>query len=205
MKLLDALRDPMATAQPLRGFAALDLETTGLSPRSDRVIEVAVVCLNPSGAVVSEFCTLVNPQRDIGPTRIHGLRASDVAGAPCFADVAGQLIRHVAGRLLIGHNLQFDLRFLDAEPDRLGVRLPGQLPGLCTMRLAGRYLDGLAGRTLAACCAAGNVPLTQAHCALADARAVVGLLAVYRSCHHTLPPEWIEELRLAAAATWPHL
>jgi DNA polymerase-3 subunit epsilon len=44
------------------------------------------------GKVVSEFSTLVNPQRDVGPTRIHGLRARDVAAAPHFAEVAGQVL-----------------------------------------------------------------------------------------------------------------
>lgn len=206
MKLLGALRGRAEPAvPPLGGFAALDLETTGLSPRTDRVVEVAVVRLDLNGAVVSEFCTLVNPQRDVGPTRIHGLRARDVAAAPRFADVAGQVLDHLAGRLPVGHNLPFDLRFLDAELGRLGARLPAGLPGLCTMRLAGSYLDGLAGRTLAACCAAADVPLTQAHCALADARAVAGLLAVYARCHATLPPEWTDGLRHAATARWPSL
>jgi DNA polymerase III subunit epsilon len=150
MKLLEALRSRTATADvPIGGFAALDLETTGLSPRTDRVVEVAVVCLDVKGTVVSEFSTLVNPQRDVGPTRIHGLRARDVAAAPCFADVAGQVLGCLAGRVPIAHNLAFDLRFLDAELGRLGAGMPARLPGLCTMRLAGGYLDGLAGRTLA--------------------------------------------------------
>jgi DNA polymerase-3 subunit epsilon len=206
MTLLEALQNCTSPADlPLGGFAALDLETTGLSPRTDRVVEVAVVCLDLNGKVVSEFCTLVNPQRDVGPTRVHGLRARDVAAAPRFADVAGQVLGYLAGRVPVGHNLSFDLRFLDAELDRLGSGLPEGLPGLCTMRLAGGYLDGLSGRTLAACCASANVPLTQAHCALADARAVAGLMAVYARCQSTFPPEWSDALRQASSARWPTL
>jgi DNA polymerase-3 subunit epsilon len=166
---------------------------------------VAVVCLDLKGKVVSEFCTLVNPQRDVGPTRIHGLRARDVAAAPCFADVAAQVLGCLAGRVPVAHNLSFDLRFLDAELGRLGAGMPAGVPGLCTMRLAGGYLDGLAGRTLAACCAAANVPLTQAHSALADARAVAGLMAVYARCQSSLPREWTDALRRASTARWPAL
>jgi DNA polymerase III subunit epsilon len=81
--------------------------------------------------------------------------------APCFADVAGQVLGYLAGRVPVGHNLSFDLRFLDAELGRLGTGLPAGLSGLCTMRLSGSYADGLAGRTLAACCASADVPLTQ--------------------------------------------
>lgn len=206
MRLLEALQRRTATADlAVGGFAALDLETTGLSPRTDRVVEVAVVCLDLEGKVVSEFCTLVNPQRDVGPTRIHGLRARDVAAAPRFADVAGQVLGYLAGRVPVAHNLSFDRRFLDAELGRLGTGLPAGLPGLCTMRLAGGYLGGPAGRTLAACCAAANVPLTQAHSALADARAVAGLMAVYARRRSSLPPEWTEALRRASTARWPAL
>lgn len=206
MRLLHVRRARTAAAVlPQAGFAVLDLETTGLSPRTDRIVEVAIVRLDASGAVVSEFCTLVNPERDIGPTRIHGLRASDVAIAPRFADIAGVLLSQLAGRLPVGHNVQFDLRFLDAELGRLGVGLPQGLAGLCTMRLARSYLDGHAGRTLGACCQAAGVPLSQAHQALGDARAVAGLLAVYRRCHTTLPDDWADGLRQAAVATWPSL
>ncbi len=206
MRLLHPRRAHTAAAVSREtGFAVLDLETTGLSPRTDRIVEVAVVRLDLSGSVVSEFCTLVNPGRDIGPTRIHGVRASDVATAPRFAEIAGLLLSELAGHLPVGHNVRFDLRFLDAELGRLGAGLPHELGGLCTMRLARSYLDGHAGRTLTACCQAAGVPVFHAHQALADARAAAGLLGVYRRCHASLPEDWAVEVRQAAVAVWPSL
>jgi DNA polymerase III epsilon subunit-like protein len=207
MRLLQARRGRMAAVSPAQvGFAVLDLETTGLSPRTDRIVEVAVVRLDARSAVVSEFCTLVNPERDIGPTRIHGLRASDVATAPRFADIAGVLLSQLAGHLPVGHNVQFDLRFLDAELARLGARLPQGLTGLCTMRLARSYLNGHAGRTLGACCQAAGVPLSQAHQALGDARAVAGLLAVYGAATQPCPmigrSVWTKRPRSCGRACW---
>ena len=55
--------------------AVIDVETTGLSPRTDRIVEVGVVLLDSRGDVEAEFETLVNPGRDVGPTGLHGIRA----------------------------------------------------------------------------------------------------------------------------------
>src|SRR3982751_954670 len=95
--------------------AVIDVETTGLSPRTDRVVEVGVVLLDERGEVEAEFETLVNPGRDVGPTRLHGIRAADVVAAPTFAEVAPYLRSVLTGRTLVAHNALFDLRFLARE------------------------------------------------------------------------------------------
>lgn len=153
--------------------AVLDLETTGLHPNGDRVIEVGVVLLDERGEVEDEFCTLVNPGRDVGPTSLHGISARDVADAPAFADIAGYLNHLLAGRLVVAHNALFDLRFLGREFGRAGlpVRLP---PSLCTMRLAPLFF-GAGTRSLQALCEYMSIPL-DAHAALNDARATAELL-----------------------------
>src|SRR5688572_2147864 len=102
-------------------YAVLDTETTGLSPQlQHRVIELAVVLVDEQGNVESEWSTLLNPNRDLGPQHIHGIRAGEVLNAPCFGDVAGFLAEMLRGRVLVAHNLRFDRLFLDAEYDRLG-------------------------------------------------------------------------------------
>src|SRR5688572_18851115 len=138
------------------GYAVVDVETTGLSPgQHHRVIEVAVVHLDASGHRTDEWCTLVNPRRDLGAQRVHGISAADARRAPEFAGVAGELAARLSGRVLVAHNLSFDLRFLQAEFARLGHDLSG-VSGLCTMDLAGRFL-GARTRSLAACCAAAEI------------------------------------------------
>jgi len=182
------------------GFAVVDLETTGLYPRTDRVVEAAVVHLSADGQITGEFGTLINPGRDVGPTRIHGIRAADVLHAPAFADAAATIWQLLSGRVLVAHNVPFDARFMEAEFNRCGGRMPP--PVMCTMQLASYYLPDLPGRNLAACCAAANIPLTRWHSAMDDARAAAQLLACYRAAHRYLPQSWDQALSEAALASW---
>jgi DNA polymerase III epsilon subunit-like protein len=59
-------------------FAVVDVETTGLFHRIDRIIEIAVIRVDGNGNLVDEYVTLVNPNRDLGPTHIHGITAKEV-------------------------------------------------------------------------------------------------------------------------------
>lgn len=184
-----------------QGFAVVDLETTGLYPSTDRVVEMAVIHLNLEAEITAEFCTLINPRRDVGPTRIHRLTAADVTTAPTFAAAAATLWQLLSGRILVAHNASFDARFLDAEFARCGAALPPP-PIMCTMQLASHYLPGLPARTLTACCATAGIELSQHHSALHDARAAAQLLACFRAAHLQLPASWAQALDSAALATW---
>lgn len=71
--------------QELPRFAVIDVETTGLSTtHNHRVVEVAIVLVDGTGNTVYEWDTLLNPQRDVGATDIHGLGAADLFNAPTF-------------------------------------------------------------------------------------------------------------------------
>lgn len=183
------------------GFAVVDLETTGLSSRTDRVAEVAVVQVDTDGEITDQFSTLINPCQDVGPTGIHGIKVTDVAEAPVFADAAATIWQLLARRVLVAHNIDFDAYFLEAEFNRCGVSLPPP-PMMCTMRLARKYLPSLPRHTLAACCQAASIELAGRHSALGDARSAAGLLALYRSAHRQLPRSWSHTLALAARTSW---
>ena len=185
-----------SSAAPVKGLPLVDLETTGLSPRLDRVVEIAVVQLDRSVSPCGEFTTLINPGRDIGATHIHRITARDVVSAPRFEQVAPMLLDLLRGRVIVAHNVQFDLRFLHAEFARIGIGLP-ELPAMCTMQLAPQYLRGLPARSLAACCLAAGIPLDGAHAAAVDARAVAQLLACYSRTDNRLTAQWV---RMAADA-----
>src|SRR5690606_30223141 len=136
--------------------------------------------------------------------RIHGIRTADVLDAPTFGEIAGRLARLLRGRSPVAHNLRFDLAFLRAEFGRLGVTVPLDVDlGLCTMRLAGRFLPR-ASRSLAACCEAAGIRLTNAHSALHDAHAAGELLAYYLR-RAGQPPPWASVCAEAARMPWPDL
>ncbi|MBP2471538.1 DNA polymerase-3 subunit epsilon [Crossiella equi] len=184
------------------GFAVLDVETTGFAAGRDRVIEVAVVHTDQAGVVTGQWCTLVNPRRDLGAQHVHRITAHEVRRAPRFEEIAGDLVALLRGRVLVAHNLSFDARFLAAELALAGVLVPADLvDGVCTMNLASRFL-ATPRRNLAACCAAAGIELVDAHSALADATATAGLLA-----HYLATGEFGQHALLAAARTrsWPNV
>jgi len=156
-------RDLPATAPR---FVVVDVETTGLYD-TDRVVEVAAVTLSREGSIVDEWDTLVNPERDIGATAIHGVTASMVSTAPRFGEVASALAGRLHGAVLVAHNLVFDSRMLGNEYRRLGATMdPGR--GVCTLSLSGRRLPDA--------CARYGIRLDHHHRALTDARAAAQLL-----------------------------
>lgn len=161
-------------------FCVIDVETTGFSPRlGDRVVEIAAVRMRGDGAVLAEWSTLVNPCRDIGATHVHGITAGDVLDAPRFDEIAGDVLAHFDGDVVVvAHNLRFDWEFVAAEYQRSGHDLP-RMPGLCTLALGSQLHPGSAGRRLAACCARIGYAIPKAHAALEDARAAGALLTAY--------------------------
>jgi DNA polymerase-3 subunit epsilon len=186
----------------MSGYAVLDFETTGLFPAHDRVVELAVVHVGEDGTVTGQWDTLVNPQRDLGPQRIHHIAAAEIMGAPTFAQVAPLLVELLSGRVLVAHNASFDCRFLVAEFERLGYFVDLSDRSLCTMQLARDFLPG-SGRSLADCCAAYDIGLDGAHRASVDALATAKLLDAYIA-DRPMWQDWNEHLARAGTA-WPTL
>ena len=176
--------------RPTLPFAVLDVETTGLSGARDRIIEIAVVRCDTTGAIVDEWESLIDPGCDPGPTHIHGISATDLDGAPTFADIAPELVDLLDGHMICAHNLSFDASFLFHEFDRTAVAPPTG-PALCTLELA-RAVLGDSGQTtfsLAACAAALGIPHPDAHRALADTRVTAQVLAAMLAIVHPDDPQ----------------
>jgi DNA polymerase-3 subunit epsilon len=186
-------------------YAVVDVETTGLKTSwHDRVVEIAVVRLDESGRTRDEWCTLVNPDRDLGPQEIHGITAAEARRAPSFAELAGQIVERLAGHAVVAHNLSFDAGFLTAEFGKLGHQVPvAGDRGLCTMQLAGHFLP-TAARSLQASRRAAGLPQHRAHSALHDARAAAELLAYYLRRAGS-PPPWAFLVHEARRVAWPDL
>lgn len=168
---------PVTPLPPQVGFAVIDTETTGLWLSIDRIVEIAAVGLRPDGTVEGEWSTLLNPERDLGPTGIHHIRGRDAMRAPLFLDIAGDLAELLRGRIIVGHNISFDIRFLEEEYHRAGfpnISIPVS-DTLCTMSMSSRAFPGTP-RSLETCCQRVGIFNEAAHSALGDARVTAALL-----------------------------
>ena len=147
-------------------YVAIDVETTGLN-KIDRIIEVGIVAFREE-KVIEEWSTLINPQRDVGKTSIHGITSSMVSTAPIFSEVINDIFRLINGRVLVAHNLFFDSRMLIQELKRTEAH--GEIgKGFCTMIASRRMLAG-SGDSLSSTCSALGIPTINSHTALGDAR-----------------------------------
>jgi DNA polymerase-3 subunit epsilon len=188
------------------GFAVVDLETTGFAPQSERVVEVAVVLLDPDGREVDAFCTLIDPERGPGPTHVHGITAEMLRGAPTFAEVHSYLAGLLSGRVVVGHNVdRFDLAFLLAECERLGGDdlMPAGVVTLDTLQVAQAYLDPPGKARLVDCCDRYRLTWDDHHSALGDARVTAALL---RGMRTELGDDMLDVQRLlmeGSAQAWP--
>ena len=109
-----------------RPLAALDLETTGTTPSSDRIVEISILRLALDGSE-KLLRRRVNPQVPIpeGATAVHGITDIDVAGEPTFAELAEEIEDFLEGCDLAGFNVtRFDLPMLEAEFQRAGITFP---------------------------------------------------------------------------------
>ncbi|MEU1603900.1 exonuclease domain-containing protein [Micromonospora matsumotoense] len=154
-------------------FVVVDVETTGLSPTSDRIVEIALVRVE-GGRVVDEWATLVDPGRDPGPTFIHHITADMLSGAPTFADAAGEILSRLDGAVAVAHNARFEEGFIAQEFARVGIST-APLPAVCTQRLA-RQVLAAPNFQLVSCCTVCGIELHDAHTALGDTRATAQLL-----------------------------
>jgi len=170
-----AAAPPQAMTVP--DFVALDVETTGLDFKHDRVIEVGAVRF-VNGKPEAEFSTFVNAGVPIPDhiTRLTHITDDDIRPAPRFGDIAIQLLEFIGTLPLCGHQTDFDLTFINEEFKRAGF--PEASPQIIDTALLSRILLQHVGRySLKHACDALSVTLDNAHRALHDAKAS-GELAV---------------------------
>lgn len=156
--------------------AVIDFETTGLTPGYDRVVEVSIVRIDPGSTPKLVFDTLVNPSRPMAATEIHGITDSDVAKAPRFQDIAGEVLAATKGCVVAAYNVYFDMKFLNFELSNAGVA--HDPPHFCLMYL--RTMLGLGTRCkLEEACRQIGVDYAVSHVAANDALAAGHLFRNY--------------------------
>jgi DNA polymerase-3 subunit epsilon len=186
--------------KPRPGFAVISVVTTGFMPEThDRVLELAVVLLSPSGTPQGEWVTLINPQRDPGAVHLHGVPSRELIGAPTFDDIAPMLLESIEGRTVVAHNAGFGMRFVQHELDRAGFPMPVRPAALCTMKWAGKLIGPA---KLEHCCNALDITLEHQHHALPAARST-GELLTHLLRHGRSIPDWQHDADSATSHMWP--
>ncbi|WP_326582742.1 DEDDh family exonuclease [Streptomyces sp. NBC_00481] len=175
MSLASASFGLPTTGDYARDWALVDVETSGLMPRRDRVLSVAVVTIGPDGEQTGEFSTLLDPGCDPGPVEVHGLTVERLRGAPTFDQVAGRIGAMLQDRVLVAHNAQFDYDFLAYEFARARMWLPVS-QRLCTLALNRQVDPPTDDMKLGTLAAHYGVPQQRAHDALDDTRVLAGIL-----------------------------
>lgn len=152
-------------------FVCIDLETTGLDPKRDRIIEIGAVKVE-QGEVIGEWETFVNPERKLEEriTELTGIRDEQLAGAGKIAEILPELIAFLGDCVLLGHCILFDFSFLKRAA--VNERLVFERLGIDTLKIARKYLKDLESRSLESLCRYYAIP-HNAHRALEDARATV--------------------------------
>lgn len=122
-------------------YVIFDLETTGISPNHDEVIEISALKVK-GGEVVDEFNTLVNPGRKIpfGATKVNGITNAMVAEAPAFSHVLAEFLDFAEGLVLVGHNIaRFDMKFIWRDAEQYFGEIP-QNNYVDTLQVARKHL-----------------------------------------------------------------
>ncbi len=153
-------------------FCVLDLETTGLSPDTCAITEIGAARY-VGGVETGKFHTLVNPGREIPPsvTVMTGITQAMVIDAPKIEEALPSFLEFLGDAVIVGHNVRFDISFLNAAAMRLGYgRLPHRFAD--TLRLAQRLIrNDVRGMKLSSLAAYFGSPVTPNHRALDDALA----------------------------------
>ncbi|HMC96873.1 MAG TPA: 3'-5' exonuclease [Flavobacteriales bacterium] len=157
-------------------FAVLDVETTSGDPTQGRVMEVAVLALNGTQERL-RWDSLVYPRTPV-PSFIRKLTGIDdrmLRDAPTFVEVVRTLETLTQDRILVAHNVRFDMTALAHEFARTGLVF--ERPTLCTERLSRRLVPACDHFNLGSLCRYFGIPFTAAHRALGDAEATAALLS----------------------------
>lgn len=158
-------------------YSIIDIETTGLSPKNEKITEIAIF-VHDGDKVVDEFTTLINPEIDIPYriTQLTGINNKMVKESPKFYEVAKRIVEMTEGTIFVGHNVHFDYNFIRKEFREFGYDY--QRKKICTARLSRKLLPGRRSYSLGKLCSELGIENSHRHRAFGDAAATVKLFEI---------------------------
>ncbi|MFD2045842.1 ATP-dependent DNA helicase DinG [Ornithinibacillus salinisoli] len=175
-------------------YVVVDLETTGNSTNIDQIIEVGIVVIE-NNEIVDEFSTLLRPNKPIPPfvSKLTGISDSDVAFAPLFEEMASDVVEIFKNSYLIAHNVPFDLGFLNAELQSVGMNQLNN-PVIDTVELTRIMYPQAPSYKLGQLAEYLHIIHHDPHRALSDAIVTAKLFIQLRRKMESLPLETVEHL-----------
>ena len=158
-------------------YAIIDIETTGGSPRLEKITEIAIY-LHDGNKITGEYASLVNPERNIPYyiTNLTGITNEMVEDAPKFYEIAKKIVELTDGCTFVAHNARFDYSFIRQEFKALGFNYKRSL--LDTVTLSRKLLPGHRSYSLGNICKDLNITINGRHRAAGDAFATVRLFEI---------------------------
>lgn len=151
-------------------YVAIDLETTGLDPKKEKIIEIGAVKV-VDGQVAEEFATLVDPRRLLEEriSELTGITDAELSGAPYIDEVIGPAAEFIGDLPLLGHRILFDYSFLKRAAVNRGI--PFERDGIDTLTLCRKFMPEDERKNLEHACEFFGIDTGGAHRAMKDARA----------------------------------
>ncbi len=161
----------------ITSYVCVDLETTGLNPKYEKIIEIGAVKV-VNGVITERFSAFVNPGRKLEEriTELTGIAQQQVDEAPYIEEVLPAFLDFCGDFALLGHRVLFDYSFL--KKAAVNQKLSFEKKGIDTLRIARRFLPELPHRTLPYLCEHFQIP-HRAHRALHDAEATCALYDIF--------------------------
>lgn len=150
-------------------FAFLDIETSGMTMRRDRIIEIGILRVE-NNTVVDTYQTLINPELPISPyiENMTGIKSSSLTSAPLFSEVKERILEILDDCILVAHNVRFDYGFLKREFSY--VEHPFSMKHCCTVKLSRLLYPHWRRHNLDALISHFNFPCENRHRAFDDAK-----------------------------------
>lgn len=160
-------------------YVSVDLETTGLNIKTDKIIEIGAVLVE-GGTITGQFQAFVNPRRDLEEKTVSltGITDEMLFDAKGIDEVFPAFLKFSGERCLVGHNIAFDYSFLKKAAVNLNLIYERQ--AVDTLFLSRKLLKDLEKKNLSAVCSALDVTNDNAHRALADAKASCHVLEILK-------------------------
>lgn len=155
----------------IQDYVCLDLETTGLDPKTDKIIEIGAVRVS-SGEIADTFQSFVNPGRMLPSkiTELTGICDEDLKNAPAIEEVLPLFLEFAGDACLLGHSVIFDYSFMKKAVVNTDGKNKYEKMGIDTLKIARKHLASLESRRLSYLCAYYGIE-QKAHRALGDAMA----------------------------------